>query len=639
MDLEGMAEAFIQGGTFGVSNLLGITGKNGLIHDRDVPEEQAILVDEDGLYFIENKIQIGWDDVVEITDLSEEDTHNYQFELRGGLRVVTGWVVGEILECIDKPCCKNENVADLDSNDYSTNSLSKFEVGMADVFWMIDLARQIRGSEHLVIDEEFLMNRVLGGYAIALCLIEDSPNRAALKKIDRLFKEGKMREWRNEMINQVACLGMESVSEADDTTMDLLSHAFLWSQGNPFGGVGSGVARQKQSYDVFRNAWACGCDVECWPFNVLTSTEGEDRPFGDESWSNERKMIVCTDEKPSLDALANGINVESVMVMDATDIRNYNDGVEDGLKLKFDSDDGFPHNGVSYIQHPACQREYLSVDAYHKTMLIRKYKELKTLLTCLGARKFELDVESQRSSDRHDKTHRHVDASIDVSVAGEASGGHSSDEESSNMESLRLTLCAKRILRPKGNPYVPTGLEFYPQEKSWQELAKLAIEGRIETEEVSLSYRNESSISGSRFKTIRGKLRSLVPGYQFGAEGTCESKYERELKMLEAKTWHYKVEFAVDAGAGDGEAENAPHKKTKLVRNKMHKKGKASKNTMVGGNGEVLLLKFAKRYAKSEAAKKNGGILGGQREDLERMAKRYGIDEARLDEIILEAIS
>ena len=53
----------------------------------------------------------------------------------------------------------------------------------------------------------------------------------------------------------------------------------------------------------------------------------------------------------------------------------------------------------------------------------------------------------------------------------------------------------------------------------------------------------------------------------------------------------------------------------------------------------MLLLKFAKRYAKSEAAKKNGGILGGQREDLERMAKRYGIDEARLDEIILEAIS
>ena len=90
-----------------MSNFVGITGKDGLIHDGDDdPENQAIIVDDDGVYFVEGKIQTDWSDVKEIA-LQEEGL--FRIELRGGLTVLTGWIHWDEdwLETNDKECTGN----------------------------------------------------------------------------------------------------------------------------------------------------------------------------------------------------------------------------------------------------------------------------------------------------------------------------------------------------------------------------------------------------------------------------------------------------------------------------------------------------------------------------------------------------
>jgi len=620
MSLMGFAEKAIKYGTVWglVSDKIGLTGRGGLIHDGDNdPENQAILVDDDGLFFIENQIQVGWDDVVEIVD---EGDRVFRFELRGGLIVFSGRISGDIDSYVDSPLCTDMDVADLEYEG-SAENIEALRVGVDNLFWAIEIAKQIRGASHIVINEDYLLKRIVFGYAKAWMLSMKDGVEDVQDDISRILVS-KGRDWQDAISEQAKNLELDDVDDVDDDTSSLIGWAFFWSHGWPMGNTGDGVEMQKKMYDVLRSARAWGFDgADGEIITILTSDEDADVPMGDKQWSNHRKMIICTDAKASVSTMSDGLKMPDVMVMDAHDILSYNEGVEDGLKLRFESN--HPQNGVAYIQHPTLNNTYLSLDTYHFAMLERKYDELKHLLTCLGATSLELSAESASSNDTKTSSKRKVGASVDVDMMGGASASFSNSSRAARMTALCKTLRTKRILTPNGKPYVPNDVEFYPTEQGWQRLAKLALTGRIKSEEVSLTYRNESAISGSTLRSISAKLQSKVPGYSFGAEGDYEDEYESELKTLESLAWSYKVEF----GGIDLATQDDPS-----AENKKSGKPDAEVSNGVENKAEQLFLKRAKRYAQSE-----GHINADQRVDLEAFAKKYGIDDFRMEELIEEA--
>lgn len=539
---KAIAESLLQGATFGVSNLIGVTGRGGLIHDTDDdPEKQAILVDEDGLYFIENKIQVGWEDVAEIEDASSDEGAFYQFCLRGGLIVYSGWIAGNVGEYKGFPTCVDEDVANLESEDASEENLEALRKGIANLFWAKDLANKIRGASHLAINETWLLNRIVFGYATAYFFILDSDSDNS-DSVCEAIEDQYFENWDSAIREQIKRLEIDDPDEVEEDLRQLISQAFFWSCGWPSTQTGNGVKRQKEVYDALRSARSWGCDnVDEHIRKILTSSEDEDSPLGSNKWINARKMIVCTDEKSGLSIIDGGVRIANVMVMDARDIIEYNELVADDHKLKFGS--GHPQNGVSYIQHPVLKNTYIQLETYHTTLLERKYDELRYVLTCLGARTLELSAGSELSRNEAGSRRRKISGGASVDMIGDATAGYSNSEKSSRMIALCKTLSTKRVLVPVEKPYLPEDLEFYPHEQSWQRLAKLALAGRIKSEEVSLTYKNESAISGSGLRSISAKLHSAVPGYRFGVEGDCESEYENELKVLESLTWTYKVVF------------------------------------------------------------------------------------------------
>ena len=141
-----------------MSNFVGITGKDGLIHDGDDdPENQAIIVDDDGVYFVEGKIQTDWSDVKEIA-LQEEGL--FRIELRGGLTVLTGWIHWDEdwLETNDKECTGNCDHVQLLDDDINLKVYDdEVATAIEDVFWAAALADKIRSSEHMFLDESLLL--------------------------------------------------------------------------------------------------------------------------------------------------------------------------------------------------------------------------------------------------------------------------------------------------------------------------------------------------------------------------------------------------------------------------------------------------------------------------------------------------
>ena len=628
-----LVENFLQGATWGLSNFIGLTGREGVIHNADDDaENQAVTVDDEGVYFNESKIQIGWDDVVEIVQEGEDGSQLLRFELRGGLIFHTGWINGDIDEFMNSPSCSDVHLADLDSEDASAKNCKAIRACAEDLIWAIDLADEIRGAKHLGVNEVYLLNRIAVGYATMRLFLVDHFNTKTdsfPKNVNEAISDLDIDKFgpsaiRAQMGN--LSLEVEDLEEVDKSTAYIIGLAFFWSYGDPDAETGEGIKHQREVYDALRSARSWGYDVGDSAKEILFSDEDADSPLGADAWSNYRKMIICTDKRSSLDTVDGGVKIPNVMVMDPQDIIAYNDSVGDELKLKFEVN--HPQNGVSYVLHPTLKNTYISIESYHLTLLERKYEELKHILTCLGATSLELVAESSSSEDESTNVKIKQDADINVDAVGEVAASYSGSKHSARMRSLNKTLSTKRILVPRGKPYIPDDVEFYPTEQGWQRLAKLALAGKIKSEEVSLTYRNESAISGNALKSISTKLHSVIPGFSFSAEGNFESEYENELKSLESLSWNYKVGFG--ESCDEDTSDRSPKEEPETVETS------DKKQNADGGNAnrvEALILRRARQFAKADGI----DLTDNHRQQLVDMGAKYGVDELRIDELIADA--
>ena len=364
--------------------------------------------------------------------------------------------------------------------------------------------------------------------------------------------------------------------------------------------------------------------------------------------SGSRKIIYCTERKESLRQV--GETIDGMIVMRVSDIekliefqssedpldthqgwrKTHQDmpitqamakakeykAAREARRLVFEM--GHPRNETLYIQDPLQTNVYIDAESFHASMLERKYNELIRVLTALGATRISCIVENSECKEERGHNKYSVDGSFSYKAV-KGSGHFSSDTSSSKITNLYKRLSVERILTPSKAIELPNDLVFYPFEQRWQDIAKLAKEGRLRKEIVDLTYRTDYAVTGKYLRDIGGKIETLI----VGAEVAYSDEFEHELNELQSIVWHYEVEF------GDMES---------VTPTEISEQVSLSAPTNVANSesdrARQILSKRIKRYAQSN----NGLINQEQRADVESFAQKYGIDELELEEMIEEAI-
>ena len=138
------------------------------------------------------------------------------------------------------------------------------------------------------------------------------------------------------------------------------------------------------------------------------------------------------------------------------------------------------------------------------------------------------------SDSTDEKQRRKMTGGVAVNIpVGEVSSKFEHSGASSKKSDIYKELESEiRNPTPKTKPHLPDGLMFYPFEASWKALAESALNGSIKEEKTTLTYRKDYAVTGQNLKSIEVKLKSLVPGYQFGVSGSFAHEIESELKQL-----------------------------------------------------------------------------------------------------------
>ena len=559
-----ISEGWLQMLTGGLSDMVGITGEEGLIHEDISAADVSVYFHKDGLFLKDSQLCIGWKDVSDIEDLGKRIT------FRGGLeiRADSVYFAKELhATCADGDdqrivlpsisLCHHVDVADIlelcdDLSKATSEDFQNWRESLEDVFWSVNLADKVRGLSQISINESLLLATLNCAY-LAIHGIADemkmynadggSTSRcSALGMLETFVDEQK------EPLDEIIQVQMTRLDTADTEDSQIISMSFANARFDT-----TGMESQARRYDCKRNARALGYKFDTCqltPVDVLTrqyeDEESDDIPFGDAEWAKKRKIIVCTDERADLTTWRDGLQIPNTMVMDAQDIRDYNDAAHKDLKLMFE--ENHPQNGVMYVQHPMQQNVYIDIDSFHSGVLERKYNELIRLLVALGATQITCEVESCDSTDEKLRKKMKVGGGVDT-VFGSVEGSFANDNASSRVITLRKKLATRIVKRSSATPHIPEGMVFYPFEDSWQHLASMAMEGGLKEYEVSLTYRKDYAVTGHSLASVGAKIKSKVPGYQFGVEGNFEKEFDRELKQLQSTVWHYHVKF----GAGDEE--------------------------------------------------------------------------------------
>ena len=556
-------EGAIQAMSLGFSDAIGITGEDGLIHEDTSGADAVVCFYTCGLFFKEGPLCIDWKDVVGVECLGKWIT------FRGGLqiRVDSAYFEKDLhARCDDAndgpvtvpgiSLCHHIYVRDILSCDDFTKATAKdfqnWREALEDAFWSVKLADKVRGLNQISINESKLLATLNCAYlaihwiadelATYNAAVESASRYSACSRLEKFIAEQK------EILDEIIQAQMTRVDISDAEDSQIISMSFANARFDT-----TGMESQARRYDCKRNARALGYKFDTCqltPVDVLTrqyeDEESDDIPFGDAEWAKKRKIIVCTDERADLTTWRDGLQIPNTMVMDAQDIRDYNDAAHKDLKLMFE--ENHPQNGVMYVQHPMQQNVYIDIDSFHSGVLERKYNELIRLLVALGATQITCEVESCDSTDEKLRKKMKVGGGVDT-VFGSVEGSFANDNASSRVITLRKKLATRIVKRSSATPHIPEGMVFYPFEDSWQHLASMAMEGGLKEYEVSLTYRKDYAVTGHSLASVGAKIKSKVPGYQFGVEGNFEKEFDRELKQLQSTVWHYHVKF----GAGDEE--------------------------------------------------------------------------------------
>ena len=240
-------------------------------------------------------------------------------------------------------------------------------------------------------------------------------------------------------------------------------------------------------------------------------------------------------------------------------------------------------------------------------------------------------------------------AEVDITAVGEASGRYEHSDAATRMLAIFEEMETEIVNeKPTTKPHLPEGLIFYPFETAWQNLASSVLNGRRKEEDTTLAYRSDYAVTGQKLTSIEGKLKSLIPGYQFGVGGNFTQEFEHELKQLKSTVWHYHVCFDKPQSAERvGNKSAGKRVEKQIVKPQPSKsddvsRGTEQKDVQEMGNCGLSaeregVLKRVRRLAQSENVRKTGLFSNEQRTDIEAYARKKGVCDD-VDDLIEEAL-
>lgn len=674
MSMKEIAEGLVQGATWGLSNLIGVTGKGGLVHDDDTDE--VAIFHEDNLELLESGVTIPWAAISHI-DNNDEAGFCDIFHI-GGLRIRIPY--GRLVfdgdqtstgDAIDTQLSQTNDIESLMSpEDGELGSFDEKIEKVEEAFGWIEESRRIydmvNDPSNAVVLEEF--DALSGLWEFVIGLRDLYWTTYSSDDDDILSFNIQLKDWLDENQERIDSLDAMAdfwrdriVAVGDQYSDEIKSTA----------SARYAYIKYKLRYDLREDEVADDCGYalgHSWFPEGKMPDEGMWIKWLDENFANpdnekNRKVIVCTSECRVLERI--GESETGVSVLRACDLekllehQNRDDPLDTiqgqreasrkqgeempMLKAKAAAreycesrkarrlvfEEGHPRDGVTYVQHPLRTNTYIDIESFHASLLERKYNELIGILTELGAKEITCSVENSGSKDAKHRQRRTGHLEVGKGCVGNIEGDASSESDSTKFLSLYKKLDTHLELRPLGERRLPDDLIFYPFEDGWQRLAKEVLAGRLMKASFDLTYRKDYAVTGKYVKSLSAKIESLIPGYDFNVGGRYENEFEEGLKELESTTWHYEVDF--------GEAETGGSVTHVAEKSVEVKKVSVSSSAASNDKAEAMILGRAKRYAKTEEAMKSGILTDAQRADLEKLASKYGIDEFRLEELIDEA--
>jgi hypothetical protein len=146
---------------------------------------------------------------------------------------------------------------------------------------------------------------------------------------------------------------------------------------------------------------------------------------------------------------------------------------------------GHPQPKTLYVLHPADPRTYIVAGRFHELLFEQKVAEALKLIRCLGAETINvnrLEGWGQESG---------ASAALDVPVADKVNVGGSFSRTTGSGRSIMTSM----TLKPKGDPYVPAGLIWFPYEPLWREVAEARLTSGLKSFQIDVKTTDDFGIN------------------------------------------------------------------------------------------------------------------------------------------------
>ena len=251
-------------------------------------------------------------------------------------------------------------------------------------------------------------------------------------------------------------------------------------------------------------------------------------------YATRREMIICTSKLPEIDKVfvaQTRKSDNSVLVVDAADLASI-----EGASLRFPV--GHPRNGTTYLQHPYDPSCYYPLAEYNHEVLVAKFRELRSLVMSLGAFSIEGGTQFEQSRDKGESEEHSQSVSGEKecgSVSVKTSSGRSVRDGSSVFREIK---CNETFI-PNGVPHIPDGLLFLEGEPDWKERANAVLHGHQTTIDFSFTCKDTKKYNKKKFETFESQAKVLAASVAFESS----DKFEEELEEMESTTLTIKANF------------------------------------------------------------------------------------------------
>ena len=338
------------------------------------------ILDKDGLLLGKEKFRISWDDIKSMANNCKEIAKNpgalttYYFVLRGGLLFkIWGFQLDTRThfpdlgprEMCSLPSCYSPAMLELeyaqDPQDGMTAEAIGLSAAVQDLKWAVRMADQLRRIGYSMIDDKMLVQYLilaittLGSWALDIAeLITGMHQEIAVLAKDFEEKDAAAQAELRDLFYK--CF----MSEAAMCQWNFKQRA--WDIEHNTGVVNEPLftdatkAYVRRICEAARNARAWNGEWQSANTIPLLRFTYHNKMWGNifRVMVEDRRMIVCSDQRLAFDKLETGVDIPHVMVFYASDIKVYNDEIiaQGHPEEQFVFPEGEPQNGHIYVQDP-----------------------------------------------------------------------------------------------------------------------------------------------------------------------------------------------------------------------------------------------------------------------------------------------